>query len=297
MYQHYHYPIRRVIVSTIFALLIFSCAFFLWVSYPASYAPQEVFLAEGTVPVEIAGKLEATGVVRSAFVLRVVLKLRGTAGALVPGNYLFEERESVYKIASRITRGGFAMEQKKVTIPEGSTNKQVANAIVEVFPSFDSKQFLLEAEGKQGYLFPETYYLLSTSTEKMLTKLTDSFDYHVRKLQSEVLTEGKEWNDIVKMASILEEEAKTPEDFKIISGILWKRLSIGMALQVDVSKWTYENRGLPPEPISNPGLITLEAALYPTETKYLYYLTGNDDLMHYATTFEEHKVNIAKYLR
>ena len=131
----------------------------------------------------------------------------------------------------------------------------------------------------------------------MLTKLTDSFDYHVRKLQSEVLTEGKEWSDIVKMASILEEEAKTPEDFKIISGILWKRLSIGMALQVDVSKWTYENRGLPPEPISNPGLITLEAALYPTETKYLYYLTGNDDLMHYATTFEEHKVNIAKYLR
>lgn len=297
MYNRYHSPIRRVIISTLFAIFIFSCSLFLWVSYPAKYPPQEVFLDEGTLPIEIATKLEEAGVVRSAFALRVVLKLRGTAGALVPGDYLFEKRENVYRVASRITRGEFAIEQKKVTIPEGSTNEQIADIVKETFPTFNSKDFLNKTEGKQGYLFPETYYLLSTSTEKILTKLTDSFDYHVRSLQSEAMSEGKEWSDIVIMASILEEEARTFEDFKIISGILWKRLSIGMALQVDVSPWTYENRGLPVEPISNPGLKALEAALYPTETKYLYYLTGKDGLMYYSTNFEGHKANIVNYLR
>ena len=288
---------RRIIFAVFIAVFILSLSLFMWVSYPAASIKQEIFLAQGTVPAQIATTLEDSQVVRSGFFLRVVLKLRGTAGQLVPGKYLFEGRQSVFKVASRITRGIFGTEQMKVTIPEGSTNKQVSDLILEKFPDFNTELFLARAQTKQGYLFPETYYLLSTSTIDVIDKLTDSFDFHVRDLQAEAISEGKDWDEIVTMASILEEEADNTADFKIVSGILWKRLEIGMALQVDVAPVTYERPGLPSLPISNPGLLTLDAALHPTTTEFLYYLTGKDGLMHYAKDFEEHKQNVQRYLK
>jgi len=294
--MHY-FTRKRIAFYALAAFFTTSIGLFLFLAFPTRTEKQEVFLAQGTVPREISSKLESSKVVRSSFFLHIILKLRGTAGALVPGNYLFEGRQSVFRIASRITNGEFGTDQMKVTIPEGSTNAEVTYFIKEKFPTFDEQKFLAETTNKQGYLFPETYYLLSTSTEAIVVQLTDSFDYHVRELQSDALMESKEWRDIVTMASILEEEANTPADFKIVSGILWKRISIGMALQVDVAPVTYERPGFPPFPLSNPGLATLEAALYPIETQYFYYLTGKDGLMHYAVTFDEHKKNIETYLR
>jgi UPF0755 protein len=99
------------------------------------------------------------------------------------------------------------------------------------------------------------------------------------------------------MASILEGEAKTEGDMKIIAGILLTRLTKGMPLQVDVAKETYTAKGLPKVPLNNPGLVAIMAVLHPTFTDNLYYLTGNDGAMHYAKTFEEHKKNIKKYLK
>jgi UPF0755 protein len=103
--------------------------------------------------------------------------------------------------------------------------------------------------------------------------------------------------DTVVLASILEGEAKSLEDMKVVSGILQKRMKMGMALQVDVAPETYKVRGLPRTPINNPGVNALDAALHPTETEYLYYITGNDGKMYYAKTFTEHKKNIQKYLK
>ncbi len=120
-------------------------------------------------------------------------------------------------------------------------------------------------------------------------------------------------------ASILEREAKLPADKRIVAGILYNRLKLGMALQVDAAFGyvhgidgytptaadlasnspynTYRFPGLPPTPISNPGLDSLLAAVTPTKTNYLYYITGTDGTMHYATTFAQHKANIVKYLK
>jgi len=120
------------------------------------------------------------------------------------------------------------------------------------------------------------------------------------------------------MASILEGEALTTSDRKLVAGVLWRRLEIGMPLQVDATFSyvngkttfeltlddlkidspynTYKYKGLPPTPINNPGLNSINAALYPTKTKYLYFLSGNDGKMHYARTFEEHKRNRQLYL-
>lgn len=121
------------------------------------------------------------------------------------------------------------------------------------------------------------------------------------------------------MASLLEEEARTTETRKMVSGILWKRLSAGMPLQVDAvfpyiigkntfeitlkdlefdSPYnTYKYKGLPPGPISNPGKDSILAAIYPTKSDYWFYLSDKNGLMHYAITFDEHKINKAKYLK
>ena len=99
------------------------------------------------------------------------------------------------------------------------------------------------------------------------------------------------------MASILEAEVRSKIDREIVSGILWKRLLIGMPLQVDSKPSTYESVGLPKEPINNPGLVSIMAALHPTSTPYLYFLTDKDGKAHYAKTFDEHKINKAKYLK
>ncbi len=146
-----------------------------------------------------------------------------------------------------------------------------------------------------------------------------TFKKRIATLTSEVEKFGKPVSEIVILASLLEEEASTSEDRRIVSGILWKRLSMGMLLQVDATFQyingkgsleltlddlkidspynTYKYKGLPPTPISNPGLDSIRAAVIPTKTNYLYYLSERDGTMHYATTFAEHLRNKARYLR
>jgi len=103
------------------------------------------------------------------------------------------------------------------------------------------------------------------------------------------------------MASLIEREGKGEirgqTDRVFISGILWKRLSMNMPLQVDAAPSTYKSRGLPEAPIANPGLESIKAALYPKSSPYLYYLHDKNGLIHYAKSFSEHRQNILKYLK
>ena len=128
---------------------------------------------------------------------------------------------------------------------------------------------------------------------------------------------GDVGQDTVIVASLIEKEVPDSNDRKIVSGILWKRLEIGMALQVDAvfpyitgkrevllddlkidSLYnTYLYKGLPPGPIANPGLDAIDAARNPKETPYLYYFSGQDGNTHFAKTFAEHLRNKEKYLR
>jgi UPF0755 protein len=126
--------------------------------------------------------------------------------------------------------------------------------------------------------------------------MRDNFDTKISGLSEDIIASGHSISDIIIMASIIEKEARTNEDRHIVSGILWNRIKIGMALQVDAAPETYKHTGFPPTPIYNPGLDSIEAALHPTKTNYLYYLTGKDGLMHYATTFAGHQTNLKKYL-
>lgn len=173
----------------------------------------------------------------------------------------------------------------------------------------------------EGYLFPDTYKIFKdTELEGVVFKMLNNFD---RKLSEEMRTEidrqGKTIHEIVTMASLLEKEVRTPEDMKIVSGIFWDRIKNGQVLQscatlayilgenkprystqdtkIDSPFNTYQNQGLPPAPICNPGLKAIEAAIYPQESDYNYFLSRPDSgETVLSRTFSEHQQNQQKYL-
>ena len=128
--------------------------------------------------------------------------------------------------------------------------------------------------------------------------MRENFD---KKLTPEILNEIKKQNktlqDVIIMASLLEEEVQSTEDRKIVAGILWKRLKLDMGLNVDSAPDTYRYKGLPTDPISNPGMDAILTAVYSEPSPYLYYLSGQDGKTHYAKTLEEHSLNKFRYLK
>ncbi len=239
---------------------------------------------------------------------------------VVAGNYLFKQPLGACGVASRIARGISGVPATKVTIPEGMSNARMAEVLAKALSKFDAKIFIADTQTLEGYLFPETYFFSPTAKADDVKKsMSVQFEKKIEPLKSAIEKSGHPLKEIIIMASILEKEAQTPEDQALVSGILWKRIKIGMPLQVDAPFYyllgkesseltlsdlamksgynTYKNKGLPVGPIGNPGLSAIRAAITPVPSPYLYYLSDKDNVMHYAKTFEEHKVNKTKYLR
>ena len=119
----------------------------------------------------------------------------------------------------------------------------------------------------------------------------------IKTVQSDIARSGKTERDIIIMASIIEGEANGVSDRALISGILWRRIGIGMPLQADAAPETYKSTGLPKNPIGNPGIAAIRAAISPEKTSYLFYLHDKKGVIHYARTYSEHLRNISKYLK
>jgi UPF0755 protein len=203
---------------------------------------------------------------------------------------------TVYQVAKWIVRGERYMAPVVVTIPEGFNLTEISDAYILKLKKFNKENFLIKA--REGYMFPDTYYFLNTDDEvSVINSMNKNFDKKINPILPEITASGKTEDEIITMASILEREAKGDNDRGVISGILWKRLDAGMRLQVDAAPETYKTSGLPKNPISNPGLEAIHAAIYPQSSLYLYYLHGKDGNTYYAKTFAEHKQNIAKYLK
>ena len=204
----------------------------------------------------------------------------------------------VVKIERRIERQNIKAPEVKVTIPEGSKISDIINIVSVKLPNFNKKNFLLDAENKEGYLFPDTYFLFfSDDGSKAIQAMSDNFNIKIAPILPEINLSGHSEKDIITMASIIEREASGDKDRNIISGILWKRLSKGMLLEVDAAPDTYKKAGLPTNPICNPGLAAIEAAIHPESSPYLFYLHDKKGIVHYAQTFEEHQQNELIYLK
>ena len=186
----------------------------------------------------------------------------------------------------------------KITIPEGYNVADIAGMLGTRFPGFDSSNFIALAKDKEGFLFPDTYnFFPSVKPMQVVDVMSKNFYKKIKSLEPDIEVSQKSLNDIITMASIIEKEAGAKDDRNIIAGILWKRIKLGIRLQVDAAPETYKSAGLPQKPICNPGLPSILAAVYPKDSPYLYYLHDKDGKIHYATTFEEHKLNKQKYLQ
>jgi len=298
----------KILIAAIifFVLAGFSGYFFL--SAPKDFPSGETIVIEkGTGLAEISGKLKKEGFIKNKYAFALYARSLGKSKKIKYGKYLFNEPVSIFSLLSRFTKGEFGFKPVKVTVAEGLTAKKISELFGD-FENFDKEEFWGKTINLEGYLFPDTYLFLPfAETEQIIGTMTDNFKKKA----------GNVGKDIVIMASLIEKEVPDSGDRKIISGILWKRLELGMALQVDAvfpyitgsrkilsddlkidSLYnTYLYKGLPPGPISNPGLDAIDAARNPQETPYLYYLSGNDGKTHFAKTFAEHLRNKEKYLK
>lgn len=287
---------RTHIILLVISFVILGMCYFL--SSPYNNKDVIIHISSGQPISSITKELKENGSIRNEITLKVFIKLLKSGNGVISGDYLINKNSPVWVVAWQIGRGHHNIEPLKITIREGLNNEQIAFLLADKLVGFRKDLFLIGTNSKQGYLFPDTYffYPLDTSDE-IIKKLSDNFEKRTKNIKQITIQKGKSFDEILIMASILEGEASGKEDIKIISGILWKRIELGMPLQVDVDKSTYTIKGLPEYPLNNPGLLSIDAALNPIDSSYLYYLHDKNGIVHFARSFEEHKKNINNFLK
>jgi len=277
----------------------------------------------------IANNLEDEGFVKSSWGFKFWLKITGKV-IVQPGIYEISSSYSTPAIARIVASGDTA--NATVTIPEGYTLKQIANLLAEKDivgkaefiqrandfpPDYEFSKYWVQGQSLEGFLFPDTYKLIKGDATTAIRIMLDNFGVKFRASIKEDLGD-RDLYEILIMASMIEKEAKTQEDREQIAAVLYNRLNAGMRLDVDATvryitnNWAdtltraelsidspYNTRryiGLPPGPICNPGLASIEAALNPPSSDYYYYLTDFEGITHYSKTLSEHNENKLKYL-
>ena len=318
------------------SLLVLFLLFFLEVYIPINPGSHETIaytVEKGIGDEEIAQDLEKLGLIRSSAFFRIYTVLSLKHSLLQAGKYNFSPKMSTYQIAKKMANGDII--KNKLVILEGWDIEDVSGYL-EVKGICSEGQFIGLAardysadfsflKGKprdvslEGYIFPDTYEVSENETcENVLSLMLSNFDKKfTQDMRNEIASQNKSIFEIITMAAMLEKEVRTLEDKKIVSGILWKRLSVGMPLQIDATVNyvtgksdpavkikdtkidslynTYKYNGLPRGPISNPGIESILAAIYPTESKYWFYLSDGKTI--FSETLDQHNAAKAKYLR
>ena len=316
---------NKKVLTVLVAAFFLAAGFFYYffVSPPADFPSNSMHsIPEKSILSEIADEAKKNHIIKSAMVLKVLTVLFSGNKGVISGDYILNRKENVFEIAQRFTDGDFRLSAVKITVPEGFNIYDIAELLFKKddLRNFNKEDFISLAKDKEGYLYPDTYFFLpNIKAKQIIETMMDNFTKKVELIQKDAKKVNKTFQEVLIMASILEKEVRTTEDKKIVAGILWKRIRIGMPLQVDAvftyitrrkngtitrddlkidSPYnTYLNKGLPPGPISNPGLDAIEAAKNPQETKYLFYISDKKGITRFASTLKEHNKNIAKYLR
>jgi UPF0755 protein len=329
---------RRVIIAFVLALVIITFAIIAYLvirinlPYDPSNTEKSVFKVEANSGIDqIATNLQQKGFISDKNLFIIYAKFGPSRGNLKPGVYMFSPSMSIASIADTLGIGKIAT--KKVTFQEGLTINEIARkwaregfgdaqafvdatklqgAYKQSFLQYRSNQASLE-----GYLFPATYdIVVATSPEQQISAMLNSFASQVLPKLDPSVANSKKLNEIVTLASIVEKEANTTEDRKLVAGVFYNRLAKGMRLESDVTVNyatgksetspqdtrvdspynTYIVAGLPLGPICNPSLDAILATANPTPSDYYYFIADKKGIVRYAKTYQEHLQNIEKYL-
>ena len=283
-----------------------------------------VHVEEGMSVEEIGKLLERQGVIESATVFRYYARLNGT-DSIQAGEYTLRQRESLGRVLD-VLGAGAKVQNIPLTVPEGLTLKQIADKVGEL-PGRSASRFL-EVAGSgevrsqyqppgstnlEGLLLPETYFLDPDDDEMaILRRMVTAFDEAAT--SRGIVAAAQRFNltpyQTVIVASMVEREARVPDERGKVARVIYNRLQEGMRLQIDATVLyaigetrdvvlfsdleidspynTYQIDGLPPGPIASPGRASLEAAFSPVPGPWLYYVLSDENGRHtFATTSEE----------
>lgn len=294
---------------------------------------------------EISQRLEKEKLIKKDWYFIYYIWKNDLKADLKAGDYLLNSSMTIKEIAEKMIDGKVEKKKEKIdkiTIPEGYRNTKIVDLLKKDWPNladefqkisdcrclqeefcecdFFSDQFPILKEipkgvDLEGYLFPDTYFLAKNETGKsLINKMLVNFRNKTEKLISVKEQSKLSWHEIITLASIIEREAVSVEDKKLVAGIFLNRLKKNMPLQscatiayiknedkiqfsfedtrLESPYNTYMNPGLPPGPIANPGLDAIEAVLFPTQTDYYFFLNNpKTGQMVYAKTMEEQSRN------
>jgi UPF0755 protein len=264
--------------------------------------------------------------IKHPLVFRVAAKISGQESKLQAGSYKLSQAMTPEELVTTLTQGS---EDIWLTILEGWRAEEVAESIEELeLPDFDADEFLsqVKTNNLEGTLYPDTYLIPREFTARqIISLLTNTFEEKVAKLDQEVASSKLSLKDALILASLIERESRGLEEMRQVAGVLHNRLDLGMPLQVDATlqyvkgydatkkNWwvpptaadkqlvspfnTYLNPGLPPQPIANPSIDALTAALEPADNDYLFYIHDRSGQIHLAKDLDAHNENVNRYLR
>ena len=278
---------------------------------------------------QTAQSLQQEGLVSDAFRFTILARLDKKDKLLKAGEYFFSTTLTPREILGQMVEGRVHL--YRLTIPEGYTLVQIA-AAVSAAGLESEKNFLaaarnpetarslgIEADTLEGYLFPDTYYfprgldsitIIATMVKQFQAAFGPAWKQRAKALEISV-------HEVVTLASIIEKETGAPEERPLISSVFHNRLKKGMRLETDPTVIygipdfdgnikrqhlethtpynTYKIKGLPPGPIASPGALAMQAALYPAQSDYLYFVSKKDGTHQFSTTFKEHNAAVKKY--
>lgn len=293
---------------------------------------QEVYVSRGQTLPSIVDSLEQRGIIRSRSGFVFVAKIVGGASGIKVGKYVVRSGISNYRLYRMLLSGRDA-ELIRVKIPEGTTARVQARIYARMLGSDSSRYMQLvfnpavagslgvEAPTLEGYLLPDSYEFSWNQDERdIIRAMVHLFQaFYADSLQKRA--EELRWTtrEVLTLASIVEGEARIPEERLIVSGVYHNRLRKGMALQADPTIQyilkdgprrllyedlriddpynTYRHAGLPPGPVNNPGRASILAALFPRSHNYLYFVANGAGGHRFASTYEAHLRNVRLYRR
>lgn len=316
---------KLFIFLIVFLVLIIVGGKYYWSSQLAAVNPentnyQSFVIREGESVQKIAGNLQDQGLIKSPRAFRLYVKNSGQTDKIQAGDFKLSPSMGAEEILKQLTSG---VVDKWVTLLEGWRAEEMAEKLNKELGTAN-QEFIKKA--KEGYMFPDTYlFNPEANISDIVSRLENNFDKkYDEDLKAKIKKQGLTPEEGVILASIVEREARSDEARRMVASILLKRLDIGMGLNADAtiqyalgyqssekSWWkkhlskedlkvdslynTYLYKGLPPTPISNPSLSSLQAVANASDTPYLYYYHDSKGVSHYSKTLEEHNSNVAKY--
>jgi UPF0755 protein len=288
----------------------------------AQQEPVTVEVVKGDTLSNVADKLEAAGVIKSAFVFKLQARYEGYGTEIQTGRYTFERGQDTDVIFRKLAAGK-AVPTIAVTIPEGLTLDETAQTVAKesgvpaeqlehAARKTDYDYAFLEHPGirtTEGYLYPAKYdFEKGVAAQQIVDRLLGQYLLETQDLDVPGARDrlGLTEHQLVTVASLIEKEAASPQEKPLVASVIYNRLDRDMPLQIDATIQyalerpkenltlrdlkvdspynTYENKGLPPGPICSPSRESLEAALNPEQTSYLYYVLKADGQTHSFTS-------------